>query len=175
MKFFYSLFFSALTFTILFSGTHAVKLFIKNNCPNIIWPAILTSGTTQLSNNGFRLGSGLITAINVPAPWTGRVWARTGCSNNDSGKLICNTGDCGSGLAACNGAVGSSPVSLAEFTLAANGQDFYDISLVDGFNLPVSIDLPTSGDGGILRYHSQEGQRSSRKHPGYWSPGNQGW
>lgn len=35
---------------------------------------------------------------------------------------------------------GETPVTLAEFTMAsASGQTFYDISLVDGYNLPVGI------------------------------------
>ena len=35
---------------------------------------------------------------------------------------------------------GMTPVSLAEFTLASSsGQTFYDISLVDGYNLPLAI------------------------------------
>lgn len=29
--------------------------------------------------------------------------------------------------------------TLAEFTLNSNGLDFYDVSLVDGYNLPMSI------------------------------------
>lgn len=58
-----------------------------------------------------------------------------------SGNGRCETGDCGRGLA-CNGAGGVTPVTLAEFTLDGNGgQDFYDISLVDGYNLPMEISL----------------------------------
>ena len=35
---------------------------------------------------------------------------------------------------------GETPVSLAEFTLATStGQTFYDISLVDGYNIPIGI------------------------------------
>jgi len=34
---------------------------------------------------------------------------------------------------------GVPPVSLAEFNLDDNGQDWYDISFVDGYNLPISI------------------------------------
>jgi hypothetical protein len=37
------------------------------------------------------------------------------------------------------------PVTLVEFILASyNRQDFYDISFVDGFNLPVSV-MPQDG------------------------------
>jgi hypothetical protein len=40
----------------------------------------------------------------------------------------------------CNGAGGVPPVTLAEITLnGAGGNDFYDVSLVDGFNVPVQV------------------------------------
>ncbi|KAI5318149.1 hypothetical protein L3X38_037857 [Prunus dulcis] len=40
----------------------------------------------------------------------------------------------------CNGKTGIPPATLAEFTIAAGGgQDFYDVSLVDGFNLRMSV------------------------------------
>ncbi|KAK9289720.1 hypothetical protein L1049_007879 [Liquidambar formosana] len=84
--------------------------------------------------------------LDVPAPWTGRFWGRTLCSTDSTGKFTCSTADCGSGQVACNGAGAIPPASLVELTLAANGgQDFYDISLVDGFNLPVSV-TPQGGN-----------------------------
>lgn len=40
----------------------------------------------------------------------------------------------------CNNAGGAPPVTLAEFTLQGDGgKDFYDVSNVDGFNVPISI------------------------------------
>jgi hypothetical protein len=40
----------------------------------------------------------------------------------------------------CNGAGGVPPATLAEITLKGDGgKDFYDISLVDGFNVPVQV------------------------------------
>ena len=47
---------------------------------------------------------------------------------------------------------GETPVSLAEFTLAtSSGQTFYDISLVDGYNLPIAIVslYPESGNASL--------------------------
>jgi len=54
--------------------------------------------------------------------------------------MRCETGDCGP---QCRGTtVGEKPTSLAEFALDAfDGMDFYDLSLVDGFNVPISITL----------------------------------
>lgn len=48
---------------------------------------------------------------------------------------------------------GATPVSLAEFTLAtSSGQTFYDISLVDGYNLPIAIVslYPESGNKSLV-------------------------
>ncbi|KAK0596496.1 hypothetical protein LWI29_016270 [Acer saccharum] len=66
---------------------------------------------------------------------------------NASGRFTYQTADCGSGQVTCNGAGAAPPASLVEFTIAANsGQDFNDVSLIDGFNLPVSI--TPQGDSG---------------------------
>lgn len=61
-----------------------------------------------------------------------------------SGRGKCATGDCGGSLF-CNGAGGAPPATLAEITLTAE-QDFYDVSLVDGYNLPIAI-RPFKGTG----------------------------
>ncbi|KAJ6896912.1 hypothetical protein NC651_022954 [Populus alba x Populus x berolinensis] len=68
----------------------------------------------------------------APTGWSGRFWARTGCNFDESGTGSCSTGDCGSGQVECNGLGASPPATLAEFTLGSGGQDFYDVSLVDG-------------------------------------------
>ena len=75
----------------------------------------------------------------IPDGWGGRFWARTRCNFDASGQGFCVTGDCGNKLE-CNGAGGIPPVTLAEITLnGAGGKDFYDVSLVDGFNVPVQV------------------------------------
>eukprot|EP01018_Ginkgo_biloba_P040505 Gb_26341 [translate_table: standard] len=57
----------------------------------------------------------------------------------------CTTGDCGKVLK-CNNAGGVPPVTLAEFTLG-EAKDFYDVSLVDGYNVPLKISaVGGSGD-----------------------------
>ncbi|CAJ1968857.1 unnamed protein product [Sphenostylis stenocarpa] len=50
---------------------------------------------------GFELAPGGSDSVDVPSPWSGRFWARTGCSKNDGG-FTCATGDCGSGQLECN-------------------------------------------------------------------------
>jgi hypothetical protein len=76
--------------------------------------------------------------VNVPISnsWSGRIWARTGCSFDAKGVGPCEVGDCGNKLQ-CNGAGGVPPVSLAEFT--TGDVDFYDVSFVDGVNVPIEV------------------------------------
>ncbi|XP_059669785.1 thaumatin-like protein 1 [Cornus florida] len=140
------------TFVTLFvSGTHSVTFTIQNHCPYTIWPGTMTGGgKPQLSSTGFELASGASTSLNAPSGWSGRMWARTWCSNDPSGKFTCRIGDCGSGQIACNGAGAMPPATLVEFTLAGyGGNDYYDVSLVDGFNLPVTIAPEGGSDGGL--------------------------
>lgn len=77
-----------------------------------------------------------MTIGSVPSNWSGRFWARTYC-NSETGK--CETGDCGKGVH-CNGAKSKTPVTFAEFSLDAHANvDYYDISLVEGFNVKMAV------------------------------------
>ncbi|XVE76098.1 hypothetical protein DITRI_Ditri12bG0145900 [Diplodiscus trichospermus] len=138
---------SALSLAIFFfSGAQSAVVTFRNNCPYTVWPGTLTGDGPQLSSTGFELASQASYTLNVPAPWSGRFWGRTQCTNA-SGKFQCATADCGSGEITCNGAGATAPASLIELTLAASGgKDFYDVSLVDGFNLPLSV-TPQGGSG----------------------------
>ncbi|RAL44493.1 hypothetical protein DM860_011770 [Cuscuta australis] len=124
----------------MISGVKSTKFTIVNNCPYTIWPATLTGGGgSSQASTGFELAHGASTSFDIPAQWTGRFWARTECSTQ-TGKFLCATADCGSSQVACNGAGAIPPATLVEFTLGGfQGKDFYDVSLVDGFNLPVSV------------------------------------
>ncbi|XP_038714953.1 pathogenesis-related thaumatin-like protein 3.5 isoform X2 [Tripterygium wilfordii] len=113
---------------------------IINDCKETIWPAI-TPGE-NFNGGGFPLTSGQSVVFNAPVGWSGRIWGRTGCNFDKTGKGSCQTGSCGSSIK-CT-ASGSTPVTLAEFTLAT--LDFYDVSLVDGFNLPLAV-KPINGRG----------------------------
>ncbi|KAK4946392.1 hypothetical protein LTR10_014590 [Elasticomyces elasticus] len=122
-----------------------LPLRITNNCNEAIWPAILTQGGTGPASSGFMLAPGDTNPQTVGSDWIGRVWARTNCTFSSSGNSAsgqggapCATGDCGNFLE-CQGA-GQAPATLAEFTMSSDTyQTFYDISLVDGYNIPVGI------------------------------------
>lgn len=63
-----------------------------------------------------------------------------GRSLYSTGGFSCITGDCGTGNIECAGATGRPPVTLFEFSLDSNGnQDFYDVSVVNGYNLPLVV------------------------------------
>lgn len=80
--------------------------------------------------------------------WNGAVFVSTGCD----GRPNCKTGICfrndASGLGGagvCSGPVGpAGPVTKAEFTLQPGRPDYYDVSVLDGANVPISI-APLAG------------------------------
>uniref|UniRef100_A0A1D1Y9G9 Osmotin-like protein n=1 Tax=Anthurium amnicola TaxID=1678845 RepID=A0A1D1Y9G9_9ARAE len=123
---------------------------IVNNCPFPIWPAILpNTGHDILEGGGFELAT--LTHRSFPAPthhWAGRIWARTGCYRGRNGRFTCATGDCG-GRFQCAGLGGAVPATLAQLSLHHAGhldKTSYSVSLVDGFNLPMTV-TPHEGKG----------------------------
>ncbi|KAG4958947.1 hypothetical protein AAZX31_13G066800 [Glycine max] len=113
---------------------------IVNYCKETLWPAV-TPGES-FNGGGFVLKPGESAVFTAPVSWSGRIWARTGCKFDQNGNGNCQTGSCGTTLK-CS-ASGKTPASLAEFTLAQ--PDFYDVSLVDGFNVPMAV-KPINGKG----------------------------
>ncbi|XP_057809617.1 thaumatin-like protein 1 [Salvia miltiorrhiza] len=124
-------------------GVKGATFTFVNKCSQTIWPAIL--GSPVLETTGFELPKSGSRAFQAPTGWSGRFWGRTGCTFDESGHGSCATGDCGSGQLECNGA-GATAATLAEFTLGSGSMDFYDVSLVDGYNLPMLIEV--SGGSG---------------------------
>lgn len=111
------------------ASADAITISITNNCKEPVWPAALPGG-------GRRLDPGQTWPLEVPADTAhARIWARTGCSFDGSGRGSCETGDCGGALD-CT-VSGRPPATLAEYTLG--NPDYIDVSLVDGFNLPMSF------------------------------------
>ncbi|KAL6517414.1 Thaumatin-like protein 1 [Orobanche minor] len=141
--FFLSFFISLLLFSRAASGA---KITFVNNCGYTVWPGILANaGSPNFDSTGFELSPYSTRAFTAPAGWSGRFWGRTGCIFSESGGS-CRTGDCGSGRVECNGAGAAPPATLADITLVTGGLDFYDLSLVDGYNLPMTVEA-TGGSG----------------------------
>lgn len=141
-------------------GVSGTVFTLVNKCSETIWPGVLAgSGGASLADGGFALSTGKSSApLNAPTGWSGRFWGRTGCAFNTSGEGSCATGDCFHGLK-CSGSGGVPPATLVEFTIGGyGGKDFYDVSLVDGYNVPLSVsaaggtgDCRTAGCNADLR------------------------
>jgi hypothetical protein len=104
-----------------------------------IWLAASPDKAHPLAATGWVLRPGHSVTIIVPDHWNGRFWGRTGCVFT-RGRGHCRTGDCG-GRLQCSG-WGAIPATLAEYNLDVwDGLDFYDVSMVDGSNLPMYINV----------------------------------
>ena len=75
--------------------------------------------------------------------WSGNVYASTQCASDGTG---CKTARCATSamgqtvVQACPDGVGpQGPTTLAEFTLVPAGADYYDVSAINGVNVPVSM------------------------------------
>lgn len=110
-------------------------LTLVNRTRETIWPAAWPGAVS--GRTGWRLPAGDSLSITVPDHWNARLWGRTGCSFH-RGRGHCQTGDCG-GLYQCTG-WGQIPATLAEYDMDSfDHLDFYDVSMVDGSNLPMYI------------------------------------
>jgi hypothetical protein len=92
----------------------------------------------------------VLTAAPITAPgqtssikWSGNVYAGSQCATDGT---ACKTAECATSVGgqtvvgSCADGVGpQGPVTLAELTLVPGGSDFYDISSINGVNVPVSM------------------------------------
>ncbi|WP_220209623.1 thaumatin family protein [Reticulibacter mediterranei] len=115
---------------------------LTNATQHTVW-AVSTGnpGYTPPDAGEWKLARGQTITLTYPSIWNGRIWARTGCSFDDvSGQGSCETGDCGNGIT-CPNVANDIPATLAEFNMQGTGIDYYDVSLVDAFNLPMTINV----------------------------------
>lgn len=108
--------------------TASKKLIFHNQCKQTVTAGMLGSSTQGVQN--YNLQHGRSHTLTLPDGWSGRTWGRYHCY---SAKQRANATQCG--------APGRpNPASLAEFTFSAYaGMDFYDLSMVDGFNMAIKI------------------------------------
>ncbi|MER7186250.1 thaumatin family protein [Streptomyces hyaluromycini] len=111
---------------------------LVNRLDQTIWPAIAADPKHPVEATGWVLRPGASLSFTIPDHWDVRLWARTGCSFDAAGDGTCLSGGCGHFQ--CGSTWGEFPSTLAEFNLNAwNGMDFYDVSQVEGYNLPMWI------------------------------------
>jgi hypothetical protein len=107
--------------------TGARRLIIENHCTYTVWADALPMSTMP---NGvpLKVESGQAFQLTWPqSGWSGRIWGRTRCTPAADGSIP--FGNCVADAFIAN--------SLIELTMGA--PDFYDVSLVDGFNVPIGI------------------------------------
>ncbi len=98
-----------------------------NKCAFTVWADALPS-TTLPGGLPVQLDPGQSFVAGVDNGWSGRVWGRFDCTADSMGKLACSDDPF--------------PSTLSELTLSKDqgtGLDFYDVSLVDGFDLPMAL------------------------------------
>ncbi len=104
------------------------------------------AGTPLVDGGGFRLDADTGThTTTVEKNWQGAFWGRTGCSGSDD-DLTCDWGTCrsnfdGKGKLQCGGVGLSPPSTKGEINFDQNGHNTYDVSIVDGFNVPMAIEV----------------------------------
>lgn len=79
----------------------SVPLVVSNQCPETIYPGILTQSGSDPGTGGFKLSTGETKNLTVGSDWQGRVWGRTNCSFNSDGSGPSNTGGNNGGGSAC--------------------------------------------------------------------------
>ena len=127
------------------AGSRRLVTFV-NQMSQTIWVAAAPNAATPLAATGWVLPAGQSVTITTPNNLNTRFWGRTGCVFNSAGVGHCQTGDCG-GLFQCKG-WGTIPATLAEVNFDAwDNLDFYDVSMVDGSNLPMYINITKSSGG----------------------------
>ncbi|KAL6574826.1 hypothetical protein OROMI_012111 [Orobanche minor] len=120
------------------TSTHGANFNILNQCSYTVWAAATPGG-------GRRLDQGQSWNLFVnPGTSSAIIWGRTNCNFDASGRGSCETGDC-AGVLECR-LTGKPPLTLAEYTLnGGNNLDYYDISVIDGFNIPMGFSPTASG------------------------------
>jgi hypothetical protein len=98
------------------------SIVVFNQCQHHLKVGYQTNGEPR--GTSVHLDQGQAYTLPVPVNWGGRVWARQSCIYHD-----------------CELAGAGNPASLAEFKFSplASDIDYYDVSFVDGYNLPMSI------------------------------------
>lgn len=121
----------------------APQITVTNACSYNVWVAQqANSGFSVLSGNGVdntgNLASGQTASYTIPdGGWGGRFWPKTGCDSSG------NNCEAGSSIPPCPSDGCEPPsdtkVEFFYYPLSDPGTPYYDISLVDGYSIPIRI------------------------------------
>lgn len=121
-------------------GIQARDFTVVNNCDYPVWFGFVNGATSAKlfpADHDYKLEpKGGKKSVPIPdGGWSGVIGGRTNCTSSG-----CQTADCGAadGTGDCvHGFM--QPATQAEFTLIPTSVDFYDVEIINGVNLPISI------------------------------------
>lgn len=129
------------------STSSAVELSVFNNCPYSTWLATTpNNGVNPLPGGTVRLDPGQRYTYQIPnGGWAGRFWPKTGCNGEGTN---CEFGD-SSPPCPADGCQPPADTKIEFFfpPQPPTSDSWYDISLVDGYSLPMKI-VPRGGESG---------------------------
>lgn len=114
------------------------QITFKNRCHRKIWISPLTNANGAPIGNIRQLNTNAKTTYNIPdSGWGGRFWPKTECDRNGQNCKV------GQSMPPCPPKGCQAPAETkVEFFFPRSGQSanvWYDISLVDGYSLPMEI------------------------------------
>ena len=131
-------------------------LVFANELAETIWVGIIGDATFKNGEEGwggFELRPLEARIVPVSSHFQGKAWGRTDCKLGTDGALTCHTGNCGiangqPGLVDCSTKGNEPPTTLAEFNFdTPNGNDYVDVSVVDGMNLTMLVQPYVTANG----------------------------
>ena len=102
------------------------KLYIENRCDYATWTLVSDAFRNIMPDSKpYKMEPHTAIVVGWPNDFSGRIWPRSQCTGDAYNNLKC---------------VQTGKDTLAEFTLTKGmNSDWYDVSLVDGFTIPVGI------------------------------------
>lgn len=127
--------------------SHTTRLSVTNQCDFPVWMATIPNANiTPLPDGTVKLSKGQSHDYSIPSSgWAGRFWPKVGC---DSNGMNCAAGEA---VPPCPPSGCQPPadtkVEINFPNLSSTDNAWYNISLVDGYSLPVEI-KPRAGESG---------------------------
>ncbi|GAA5854605.1 hypothetical protein JCM3766R1_005781 [Sporobolomyces carnicolor] len=143
--------------TCLVAVAVAKSLIVTNNCPYtpVVSNTELDGGyTAKHGPRGWESSPGDWRVVEVPSVWNGRIWARRGCAFSGADLELgnCLAGACPRDGVECDDHAMARDGNLVEMNLndQGRGTDWYDVSAVPGFTLPITL---VPGDSTCVSVH----------------------
>lgn len=143
-KFFFILAISVFSLT----SAQARTFTLVNNCSFPVWFGFFGSKENpKPANNNYKLeANGGTNIATIPSAGSGTIWSGVVAGRTNCTGTSCETADCGGGSGACTRGF-NQPATQGEFTLSATGRDFYDVEVINGVNLPLSVTPNVAAQG----------------------------